>query len=249
MKLTPGELLRNNREREFQKRILAAVEKPNRGRSVWAVLNSPFVIWLFTACMITLVGAYLSANQQCVAEAERIIESVAKLDAEIVQRQGHIIRSINAATTGEELKAAIANRTPLYSEFTGRTLFELIDQKTRLVRKLDLGSDEFIERSQTEWDSIVSGMASTSPTQRAIMSGAYTADLSNVNLSELKDLFSQYNPGYWFNYRLLTPVCSPMDLLQSLVSADPRKIAKLPSGDIYDTYYPNEPERQDRTHR
>ena len=121
----------------------------------WAFLNSPFAIWLFSASLVTLGGAYISSNRQCVAEAESVIESVSKLDAEISMRQRFMIRAVVSAKNPEELKAAIAAQTPLYAEFASRTLFELIDEKTRLTRKMDFGADSEFERSQNKWDSIL----------------------------------------------------------------------------------------------
>jgi hypothetical protein len=138
MALTPHEQIRNRREREFQSRMLAAVEKPKQSTTgvVAKVLNSPFTLWLLSAILITVGGAFFSTRQQCIADAEKVIESAAKLDSEIARRQRYIFRSIVAAETVAELKDALAKMPTLYADFAGRSLFELLDQEIEWLERL-----------------------------------------------------------------------------------------------------------------
>jgi hypothetical protein len=63
--------LREKREREFQQRLLAVLEKtPKTAR--FAVINSPIVIWVLSAIFVTLGGGYYTTYHQCVDDARRI---------------------------------------------------------------------------------------------------------------------------------------------------------------------------------
>jgi hypothetical protein len=57
--MVDNEFLRQRREREFQQRVLAAVEKPKTSR-IFKIMNAPSFLWLLTALILTVGGAYIS---------------------------------------------------------------------------------------------------------------------------------------------------------------------------------------------
>ena len=56
--MADNEFLRQKREREFQQRVLAALEKPKSHRII-RVINAPFFLWLLTVILVT-GGRFLS---------------------------------------------------------------------------------------------------------------------------------------------------------------------------------------------
>jgi hypothetical protein len=63
--------LRERREREFQRRVLSALEK--KQNRIWAFLNSGIVLWFLTAMIITVGGSFITNHKQCLADARQII--------------------------------------------------------------------------------------------------------------------------------------------------------------------------------
>jgi hypothetical protein len=78
-----------NREREFQKAVLAALSKPKEN-GLWALLNRPFTLWLLSLILLTIGGSYLTAHRQCQEDADKQIDQLEELDTEIERREQHI---------------------------------------------------------------------------------------------------------------------------------------------------------------
>src|SRR5437016_7933218 len=76
--LSKHEEIRNRRERAFQARVLATLDKP-KGAPILAALNSPIVLWLLSAILITSGGAYLNNHQQCIQNALTDIDTYSHL--------------------------------------------------------------------------------------------------------------------------------------------------------------------------
>jgi len=95
-----NEFLRQKREREFQQRMLAALEKPRQNR-VWMILNSAFVLWLLSAILITGGGTYITGHKQCLADADQIINRRARLRQELFGRDLAYARRIADPKTFE----------------------------------------------------------------------------------------------------------------------------------------------------
>jgi hypothetical protein len=118
-----------NREREFQKAVLTALEKPKQSKFV-AILNSPFFLWLVSAAFITVVGSYISAQQSCFSEAERLIQDFNQVNTEVEYREFNLANSFRDATSLDDLKTKL--KAPnLLSQYKDKRLFELIaNQRT-----------------------------------------------------------------------------------------------------------------------
>jgi hypothetical protein len=54
--------LRERREREFQRRVLAAIERPKSNR-FWAFINSAAFLWLASAIVLTGGGWYITRQK------------------------------------------------------------------------------------------------------------------------------------------------------------------------------------------
>ena len=115
--------------------MLAAIER--RTRPVLGVINSPFFLWLLSAVFITIGGAYFSTRQQCIAEAEKIAEQYEKIGIEIERRQGYIHHTIVTMNSVSAIKEALSQIREYYSDFHSRPLFELIEQREKLLERID----------------------------------------------------------------------------------------------------------------
>jgi hypothetical protein len=96
--MADNEFLRRRRERQFQEHVLANIGKPASNRSL-AVLNSPFFIWLLTLVVLAIGGAYFTRMQQCVGEAEQVMEKRERLETEMDNRRNAIARLVERATS------------------------------------------------------------------------------------------------------------------------------------------------------
>ena len=136
MKLTPFDRLRSQRENDFQKRVLAALEKSKRNRFL-AIVNSPFFLWLASAAFLTIGGAYFASHQQCVREADLLADAYQKLAKEVLHRQEQLVDILFQAKNMTDVRNAITTPTYLYSEFRARTLYELTEDMEKIRTRVD----------------------------------------------------------------------------------------------------------------
>src|SRR5713226_8047836 len=78
---------REQRERrEFETRVLAALEKPKANRLV-RLINSPAFLWLLSLLALTIGGGFLTGYQACNRDALQTIESYQRLAREVNLRR------------------------------------------------------------------------------------------------------------------------------------------------------------------
>ena len=122
---------------EFQRRVLAAVdrvlaavERPKRGRLL-AIINSSFFIWLMSVLLLTIGGSYITNHKQCLDDAEKIISRRDHLEQELHSRQADYHRHVTEAKTYQEAFSMLQDKggsiftdlAPLsYSEVEGELL-------------------------------------------------------------------------------------------------------------------------------
>jgi hypothetical protein len=94
------EKLRNARLRGFRKEVLGAVEPPKATR-LWRFLNSAFVIWCLSAILLTVGGGYITNHQQCMRDADQIIDRRSHLASEIFGRNAAFATRVADAKTLE----------------------------------------------------------------------------------------------------------------------------------------------------
>ena len=90
---------------EFQQRLLAAVENPERNRLL-AVINSAFFLWVMSALLLSIGGSYITNHKQCLDDAEKVIERRSHLSQELLFRDGALADRIAKAKTLEEANQA-----------------------------------------------------------------------------------------------------------------------------------------------
>jgi hypothetical protein len=124
MPLSPIDRLRGKRDREFQARILAALEKPKKRRCL-AIINSPIVIWMLTVIFITVGTGYYTTYRQCVADARQILSVNGNYGVEIRHRQDEIVNAIGEAVTVADLRKALEKKTYFISDLKDKSMIEL----------------------------------------------------------------------------------------------------------------------------
>jgi len=132
------EFNRQKRERDFQARVLSAVEK-SKGNRLWTILNSSFVLWLLSAILLTVGGTYFSTHQQCIREAENFIVRRGRIVHEIYIRALERHRVVEKATTFQEAIAAFQSRSTGKFEFAEFSLHSDYE----LERELDQMEERF----------------------------------------------------------------------------------------------------------
>jgi hypothetical protein len=116
--MVENEFFRQKRGREFQQRVLAAVEKPKSNRLL-AIINSAFFLWVLTACVVTAGGTYVASYQQCRKDADSEIDRSTKLERELYQRELNIRNIILTKAHVADMRQALAQPNSYYPEFAG----------------------------------------------------------------------------------------------------------------------------------
>lgn len=114
-----------NGSREFQARVLAALEKPKAKRWI-VILNSPIIIWLLSVIVLTLGGGYYTTYRQCVADAQSIASAYRTIDYEIRYRQDSIIDVVLQAKTMDDVRRGLTNKFYYSSELKDKSISELM---------------------------------------------------------------------------------------------------------------------------
>src|SRR5260221_4596086 len=109
MPLLQNDRLREKEEREFKSRILAALEKPKKIRCL-VIINSPIVIWLLSAIVITLGGGYYTTYRQCIADARQVSFIYTTYKYEISYIEDAIANAINETSTMAKFREALEKR-------------------------------------------------------------------------------------------------------------------------------------------
>ena len=127
------EFLRLRRERQFLEHVLATIRKPTSNRWL-AILSSPFFIWLLTLVFLVLGGAYFTRMQQCVGEAEQVIEKRERLETEMDNRR-KAIAGIEKANSLQEIREEHLPNS--YPDFKERSLLDISSEFAALFQSID----------------------------------------------------------------------------------------------------------------
>jgi len=127
-----NEVVRQKREREFQARVLAAVEKPKRNRFL-AIINAPIFLWLISAIARSFGSMVYQARQQCVQESGALIMSQLRTQSEINERVSYFKQAVLSAKTAKQLQDTLRKRKVSHEQSSTKTLFDLIQDEGEIV--------------------------------------------------------------------------------------------------------------------
>jgi hypothetical protein len=85
--------LRERREREFQRRVLAAIERPKSNR-FWAFINSAAFLWLASAIVLTGGGWYITSYQDCAKSSDDVVEKLQNATSDFVSKLNYLLNFI-----------------------------------------------------------------------------------------------------------------------------------------------------------
>jgi hypothetical protein len=88
------EKIRNERARRLERRN-AETEQSR----VWLFINSGIFLWVLSAILLTLGGGYVTTHQQCMRDADQIIERRVKLSQDLYARNVSFASRIASAKT------------------------------------------------------------------------------------------------------------------------------------------------------
>jgi hypothetical protein len=140
------EEVRNRREREFQTRVLAAVEKqkPTKLERFTKFINAPAFLWFLTAIVLATFANYYTSYRQCMADSEALIERYHKVKFELAFRSIELAGRITASGSIDSL-SEIQKTIPYKNyDFKDRSLFEVLTQYLHLrYAKLDFSREKY----------------------------------------------------------------------------------------------------------
>lgn len=147
-----NEFQRRQREREFQRRVLAALEKPP-GNRFWAVLNSGIVIWLLSTSVIVLGGGYITSHLQCLKDANQLIDKREIVLSEYNSLIQKYRDAIEKSTSSKDLASALIIKEPSDNGLSNLSLGELGNEflKADSRTSYDEIPDKAVDNTRMDW--------------------------------------------------------------------------------------------------
>jgi len=135
------ELPQQKDETAFERRVLAAIEKPEQSRFI-KIINSGLCLWLASVVFVTIGGAYFSSRLACKDDGNKALSKLEHLLTEIDQREYYISVAILDAKTIDDLKKKLKAIPNTYAEFERSSLRELKEERNKLVRSSTIGDTD-----------------------------------------------------------------------------------------------------------
>lgn len=177
--------LRDKYERDFQARVLAALEKPQPKRSRFlAFINSPAFLWSLSVFVLTAGGGIYSTYKQCISDSKQVLNTYMRLRFEISYREDKIATQIQNAKTMDDVRKSVDSRAYFSPDYKDRAITEL----KMLYRPAYL----MVDRSGID-ESAESAFIDSPLHQRfnAVMYGDIDPKLTDADLPDLKDFAGQ----------------------------------------------------------
>ena len=216
------------RDREFQRRLLAALEKPKPNRLI-AVVNSAVFLWLLSALLVTFGGTYFASHQACIQDGDRAVERWHRLTREISVRHEELLFVVASAKTISSIRDAIPKLPSVYFELRERTLFELTRERSLLSNEVDFSAVRLAtvrlprrEPSFDEWRFAPYGQIGLGILERDVKDELLDDGLRDYFVRILEDRKRDWERE---RYYLLEPRCTPAAIAKSWFGYRPKKIA------------------------
>ncbi len=143
-----GEFLRERREREFQAKVLDALDKQKNNRFL-SIINSAAFLWFLSALFVTAGGSYYTKYQECARQADETIDKFQHLNEELYIRRKAIFQAISDGASMDAIRSSIKDLPSIYVELKPRTIPDLDAEFRKLNARIDHSRlDELIARFQ-----------------------------------------------------------------------------------------------------
>lgn len=155
--MSDNEFLRQKREREFQVRVLAAVEKPKRNRLL-AIINSAFFLWLMSALLLTVGGGYITNHKQCLEDADKIISRRSHLRQELFNRDLAYQRRVSEAKSFPEAFTFPDKRGSVFADLSNLSYNEVQGEYLALTNRIRYAElpDSNVSKHRAAWSDYTS---------------------------------------------------------------------------------------------
>jgi hypothetical protein len=148
------EKIRNQRDRAFKKRSIA----PKRN-IVLAIINSAFFLWFLSAVLLTVGGGYITNHQQCMRDADALIERRHTISQELNGRENALLSELEAATTLSKLPDTFSStKGSFYPQWSKHSFFYVAMEETiGLANRTQYDSlpETEILKTQNKWSDFI----------------------------------------------------------------------------------------------
>jgi hypothetical protein len=236
MRLPLHEHLRLRREREFQSRVLAALERPKRGKLA-AFVNSPFFLWLLSIVFVTMGSIYFNTQQQCLRDARQIADNYKRIVDELGIKKFAIYYSVMQARSMEDVRKTMRSLPWLYSDLRERSLRQLDKEMDDIVYSHMAGG---VRREL----SFVPGYLASEAKFMALWDGYFDSSLTDRDLGEMKRVI-QANSQHWMKqvelgrYSTVEPWCSPPRIFGLIAGTEKTMVMSTVWPDFYQLDFAN----------
>jgi hypothetical protein len=143
------EKIRNRRERAFQDKLLTI---PKRSR-IGIVINSAFFIWCISALFLTLGGGYVTNHQQCMREADQIIERKKLISQEGAGRRLAFSIALESPTAPRQLPSMPTSAGSVAPELAKMSYVDVQLELSKLVGRIEYEKlpDTSISNAEQAW--------------------------------------------------------------------------------------------------
>lgn len=210
-----NEILRQKRDRAFQVRVLAAVEKPKRNRFL-AIINAPIFLWLLSAIAISFLSIAYQTRQQCLQESGAMIMNQLRTQNEINERVDYFKRAVLSAKTAKELQDTLRKRKVRHEQFRTKTLFDLAQDQNTIIAYLPI--EDRIKLAQ---------QTINAPGIFILAANAEIDDIDDDTFKDPKDQINEQSPTLP-NFTLFIPQCSPTSVIRLVVSGTQEYLRAIP---------------------
>jgi hypothetical protein len=135
MIIPPSERAKLARHREFQSRVLAALEKPKRGRMTFILSN--LICPALVALLISFGGLYYASAKQCIADSKQLVRDYGHVRDEVRWRRTKIAENLLLSQTLKDARARLLNVGYDDADFRDRSFVDLLIRMRALSLKID----------------------------------------------------------------------------------------------------------------
>jgi hypothetical protein len=200
---------------------------------LWAVINSPFFLWLMSLIILTVGGYMAVAHQQCTNDALDEISHAVKIQREYIMRENHIRDIVFGHGTIESIQTHLNEPYNYYPEFK--------DYPTGVIR----------EQYDGYKDRIINTGPAVPPRETGIMrpieDGVLPPNLKDSDVPNLRKYINSLqknlpNPNIGlYGKTILQPSCGILSLLIRAIYGNQARIVQGPI-DIEWSFGPLRPE-------
>jgi hypothetical protein len=204
-----------NREREFQKAVLAALQKPKRNRFI-AIINSGIFLWLISAIALSFGSTVYQARQQCLQESASQIMRQLRTQNEINERVFHFKEVVLSAKTPQQLQNDLRKRKVRTEQFRSKMLFDLLQDQGDIITYLPM--EDRIKLAQRGLES---------PTLQILAAQAELDDIDDATFKELKEAVTEQSPVLP-NFTMYISQCDVLSAIRLAISGNHEYLRAIP---------------------